>query len=128
MYGLLASVPLFIWGYYSINAGLNSNEFGPLLGGSMILFVGLLLAVCSALSLIDKIFPIAVPASRPDITECNDHTRRNIENEFDYFNRLNTPDPNLIHPDDLKRIYAEYGSSKLPPQHEHQGLLYDRKV
>lgn len=111
MYGLLASVPLFIWGYYSINAGINSAHFGPILGGAMCIFIALVLFMVSLIHLIDKTFPIRVGKG---VNEEHSSTRalwsvqdtRSYKSQgqsWDELQRLNTPDPNLIHPDDAKR-------------------------
>lgn len=55
MYACIASIPFFLWGYFSINAGLTSEHAGPIIGGVFSCIIGCLFLIIGLLIIIDNI-------------------------------------------------------------------------
>ena len=175
---------LCAWGIWSIHAGFNSDQGGPIFGGFIFLIVGLIIISIIVWDTLEQIMnkkpevltqnffnpeayrlaqwvtknpeknhPIAVEnaweyirkwdgleqivnnTSGPVLTDCDqERTYREdfiLYDEADALNwrELNTPDPNLIHPDDAKRERTlRDADAALQVRAAELGGLYDKKV
>lgn len=93
--GLLVCLFPMIWGTLSIHAGIESATFGPVLGGLFIFIIGLTVFWLIVYDIAERIVNVLThePAT-------ND---QEFQDDFTVFRDLNTPDQNLVHPDDAKR-------------------------
>jgi hypothetical protein len=119
--GVIACMFPMGWGSYSMYQGLNNGDFGPILGGIMFLIID----VVAALIIIGDGLEQKVNGTPDNILE--DGTifefktaprirhSANDPAEFDRLysealERMNTPDPHLIHPDHAKRQASGHDS------------------
>ena len=93
--GLLVCLFPMIWGTLSIHAGIESATFGPVLGGLFIFIIGLIVFWLIVYDIAERIVNVLI--SEPDTND------QEFQDDFTVFRELNTPDPDLIHPDDAKR-------------------------
>lgn len=97
--GIIVCLSLMAWGVLSINSGIKSDTFGPVLGG--VLFLALPAVVMTIIIYDTALHLIMVLTDEPETLL--DSVYEPFENDFTVHRNLNTPDPHLIHPDDAKR-------------------------
>lgn len=98
--GLLVCLFPMIWGTLSIHAGIESATFGPVLGGLFIFIIGLTVFWLIVYDIAERIVNVLI--SEPETLL--ESVYEPLQDDFTSHRELNTPDPNLIHPDDAKRV------------------------
>ena len=98
--GIIVCLSLMAWGVHSINAGIRSDTFGPVLGG--VLFLALPGVVMFIIIYDTALHLISILTHQHEGTGDLDHIDP-FQDDFTFHRELNTPDPHLIHPDDAKR-------------------------
>jgi hypothetical protein len=97
--GIIVCLSLMAWGVLSINSGIRSDTFGPILGG--VLFLALPAVVMFIIIYDTAIHAVSILTDEPETLL--ESVYEPFQDDFTSHRELNTPDPHLIHPDDAKR-------------------------
>jgi hypothetical protein len=96
--GIIVCLSLMAWGVVSINNGIRSDHFGPILGG--VLFLAFPAVVMFIIIYDTALHLVGIVTHQHEGAA---HDLEPFQDDFTFHRELNTPDPHLIHPDDAKR-------------------------
>lgn len=89
-------------GFFFLKKGIENAVFGPQALGIFLLIISFVLIAIIIVDWLEQI--VNNTAASPTLTDCDQQRSYRAQGfTWEELEALNTPDPNLIHPDDAKR-------------------------